>query len=137
MPHWSTARPVASVQLMVALAGELGVAASRCLRGSDLRECDLLDSTREIRGFQELTVLRNIVHALPPHVPFGLLAGQRYRATMHGTWGLALLTSRSVREALEVGVRYFELSYSFNRGGYELAGDCVRLLYGDEDNPED
>jgi AraC-like DNA-binding protein len=122
---------------MVELARELGVSQATCVAGSGLRGADLTDPVREIAGLQELIVLRNILRALGPTVPFALQAGLRYRATMMGTWGFAILTSQSFREAIDVGHRYFELTYSFNRPGFEVVGRQARLLLDGCDNPDD
>jgi AraC-like DNA-binding protein len=122
---------------MIQLAGELGVPLATCVAGTSLRGDDLVDPAREIAGEQELAVLRNILGALGPEVPFGLQAGLRYRATMMGAWGFAIITSTSFREAIDVGMRYFDLTYSFNRLGFELEGRQGRLLYDGSDNPDD
>jgi AraC-like DNA-binding protein len=122
---------------MIQLAAEHGVSRATCIAGTGLCGDELSDPTREIAGQQELAVLRNILRALDPSVPFGLLAGLRYRTTMHGAWGFAIMTSHSVREAIEVGERYFDLTYSFNRPGFEIDARYVRFFYGDEDNPDD
>lgn len=137
MPHWSLPRPAGSVQLMIQLAQELGVSRATCIRGAGLHGAALVDPAHEIVGQQELHVLRNILRALDPSVPFGLQAGLRYRATMMGAWGFAIITSRSVREGIEIGLRYFDLTYSFNRLGFELDAGEARLLYDGSDNPDD
>ena len=137
MPHWSLSRPAGSAQLMIQLAEELGVPVERSIARTGLLPDDLLDPSREIAGQQELAVLRNILGALDPSVPFGLLAGLRYRVSTHGLWGFAVMTSASVRDALDVGTRYFDLTYSFNRVTFEIEGNRVRLLNEDCDNPDD
>jgi AraC-like DNA-binding protein len=137
MPHWSLSRPAGSAQLMIGLAEEHGVSVARCIAGTGLTPDDLVDPAREIAGQQELGVLRNILRALDPSVPFGLLAGLRYRATTHGLWGFAIMTSASFRDAIDVGLRHFDLTYSFNRAGFELDGHHAHMLLEDCDNPED
>jgi AraC-like DNA-binding protein len=82
-------------------------------------------------------VLRNILGALGPGVPFGLEAGLRYRATTHGMWGFAIIASPNLLEALRIGSRYEELTYSFNRFGFEIDEREVRLSLEDGDNPDD
>lgn len=138
MPHWSMPRPIVSVRVMVNVAvQEFGLSVPRCLSGSGLSGADLEDTAREVKGTEELDVLRTILAALGPGVPFALRAGLHYSAPTMGMWGLTVITSPNVRAALETGSRYTELSYSFNRLSYEIRPDRVRLLYGDEDNPED
>lgn len=139
MPHWSLARAAASAQLMIRLAGELGVTVERCVAGTGLTLRELSDPAREIAGAQEIGVLRNILREVDPQVSFGLLAGQRYRLTTMGMWGFAVLSSSTLGQAIEVGLRYFDLSYSFNRVRFEFEegrGEG-RLIYDGSDNPED
>src|SRR5688572_16786001 len=119
MPHWSLARASASTQLMIRLAGEYGVSLECCVSGTGLTASELSDPAREIAGAQELAVLRNILRELDPRVPFGLLAGLRYRLTTHGVWGFAALSNATLGQALELGLRYFDLSFSFNRVRFE------------------
>lgn len=137
MPHWSLPRAAASAQLMIRTAREYGISLSTCVAGSGLCDAALNDPGYEIPGHQELAVVRNILRAVPPEVPFGLIAGQRYRAATHGMWGFAVISSANLRNAIEVGLRYFDLSYSFNRVQFALEGRLARLEYDDSDNPED
>lgn len=137
MPHWSLPRPGGSALLMIRVAEEFGVSASRSLHGARTTIAELEDPACEIEGRQELTVLRNIMVALGPQVPFGLIAGLRYHPTTHGDWGFALLSSPNIGAAIELGQRYFDLSYSFNRTGAEVVGTQCILSYDGSDNPED
>jgi AraC-like DNA-binding protein len=77
------------------------------------------------------------MRVLGPDVPFALMAGLRYHPTSHGMWGFAVLSAASFREAIEVGNRYWDLSYSFNRMRFEVAGDKAHFIYDSSDNPED
>ena len=122
---------------MVRVAGEHGVAAATCLAGTGLDAVAIGEPGHEIQGQQELAVLRNILGALPPELPFALRAGQHYHVTSHGMWGFAVLACSSFRDAIETGLRYFELSYSFNRVSFAFEGRRPRLDYDDADNPED
>jgi AraC-like DNA-binding protein len=137
MPHWSLARPASSLQSTIRLAMEHGVSLAACIAGAGLHEEELRDPAREIEGRQELIVFRNILNRLPRELPFPLLVGQRYQPTMHGMWGFAILSSPNIRSAIEIGLRYFDLSFSFNRARLEINGNQFRLIYDDSDNPDD
>src|SRR5262245_10455371 len=136
-PQWSRVRPACSTTLMIRLAEECGVSFERCVARSGLTRHELEDPSCEITGMQELEVLGNILRAVDPQVPFALLAGVRYRVTMLGMWGFAVLSSSTLREAVEIGLRYFELSYSFNRVRLELENGEGRFIYDSSDNPEE
>jgi AraC-like DNA-binding protein len=137
MPHWSLPRAAASTRLMVRVAAEHGVSFATCTAGTRLTDEDLNNTAHEIEGQQELAVLRNILHALGPEVPFALIAGSRYHLTTHGMWGFAMLTSPTLRAAIDFSLRYFDLSYSFNRLRAVTETGQIRLIYDDSDNPED
>jgi AraC-like DNA-binding protein len=137
MPHWSLPRPAASTQLMIRVAAEHQISEQVCVACTGLTEAQLRDPALEVAGQQELGVLRNIMRAVGPDVAFGLEAGLRYQATTHGMLGFALLTSATLGNAVDTIVRYFDLSYSFNRFEFEVAGREARFFYDDSDNPDD
>jgi AraC-like DNA-binding protein len=122
---------------MIRVAHEQGVPVARCVAGTGLDNEDLVDPAREIEGQQELGVLRNILRELDPGMAFSLMAGQRYHLTTHGMWGFALMSSANVRSAADMALRYFDLSYSFNRLRLEVDRRRARFLYDELDNPED
>lgn len=122
---------------MIQLASEHGLSAARCIAGTGLTHDDTVDPAREITGLQELEVLRNILRELDPSVPFAFLAGQRYHLTTHGMLGFAIMSAPDGWGALDVTMRYFDLSFSFNKLGFEIDGSHGRLLYDDSDNPDD
>jgi AraC-like DNA-binding protein len=137
MPHWSLPRPAGSTQLMIRVAAEHHVSEQVCVACTGITDAQLRDPALEIAGHQELAVLRNILRAVGPRVAFGLESGLRYQATTHGILGFALLTSATLRDGVDTIVRYFDLSYSFNRLGFEVSGREARFLYDDSDNPDD
>jgi AraC-like DNA-binding protein len=137
MPHWGSLRSVTSTQLMVRVAEDYGLPIERSLAGTQITPEQLADARSEIRGIQELDVLRNILRALGPEVPFGWQAGLHYHLTTHGMWGFAQLSSFGAREAIEVSLRYWDLSYSFNELAFELDGKLARLVYDGAANPDD
>ena len=137
MPHWSLPRPIASTHLMIRLAAHYGVSFERCVEGTGVTRAELADPLTEIEGKQELAVLRNILRALDPSVPFGLEAGLRYHVTTHGMWGFALVSSADIRSAVDLSLRYFDLTFSFNRIHFEVVGPYARSYYDATDNPDD
>jgi AraC-like DNA-binding protein len=136
MRNWRV-RGIASVQLLVSLGAERGVLASDCLRGSAIAVDSLEDPFFEVEASQELTVVRNLLHHLA-HVPgIGLEAGRRYRLTGYGILGYALLSSGSLRSAIDFAVRYLDLTFAFNRYQTEKLAEGLRIVLDDRDVPED
>lgn len=137
MPHWSSPRLAGSARLMIRVAEEHGVSFERCIEGTELTRAELADPLTEIEGRQELQILRNILQALGPDVPFALRAGLRYHITTHGVWGLAIVSSANIRSAIDFLLRYFDLSYSFNRLQIDVGPTLMTAVYDATDNPDD
>lgn len=130
-------RGLASVQLLVALAEEHGCDPAACLAGSGIAPAMLGDPHREIEAHCELTVVRNLVRLLG-HVPgLGLEAGRRYRLTTYGIWGYALLSSRTLRSAVELAMRYLDLTFAFVQFRVESGRQEVRMLFDETALPPD
>jgi AraC-like DNA-binding protein len=137
MSDWSIGRGIASVHLLVGLAGEHGVSPAACLRGSGIAPRMLRDPWAEIEAGQELVVVRNIVRLLGDRPAIGLEAGARYHLTAYGIWGYALLASRTLRGATDVGLRYLDLTYAFARFVAEEDARELRMVLDDAAIPED
>jgi len=130
-------RGIASVHLLVSLGAEHGLSARDCLHGSGISVESLEDLSREVEASQELTVVRNLSRLLA-HVPaIGLEAGQRYRSHGYGIMGYALLSSRSLRSALDFAIRYLDLTFAFNRYRSETLPEGLRVVLDDSAIPED
>lgn len=136
MRTWSV-RGIESVRLLVTLAAEHGVAATECLRGSAIAFESLEDPLCEVEASQELAVVRNLLRVLA-HVPgIGLDAGQRYRITAWGILGYALLSSRSLRSAVELAIGNLDLTFAFARFDVTDAAEGMRIALEDSGVPED
>jgi AraC-like DNA-binding protein len=131
----SVRRGIGSVDLLVRLAAEHGVAAPASLRRSGIAPRMLTDPYAEIEAEQELAVVRNIVRLIG-HVPgLGLDAGRRYHLTAYGIWGYVLLASRTLGSAIEVGIRYLDLTFAFVRFRAERSRHELVLWLDDEAIP--
>jgi len=91
----------------------------------------------EIEAEQELRVIRNLLEIVGYDTPLGLEAGERYHPTTYGIWGFAVLSSPTVRAAVDVGLRYLRLTSIFC--GVELVEDEreVGLVADDSQLPKD
>jgi len=95
-----------SVQAMLLLLSENGIDASVCLDGTGLSPAEILDAETTISDEQEIEILQRALEHLPPRAGYGIRAAGTFQATTYGVWGLAILSSSRVREALEIGTRY-------------------------------
>ena len=108
-------RTVASVKILCELGVRLGSSLSALLTGSSILPAQLDDPHLEIDPDQELQVIHNLVR-LHGKVPgLGLMAGSEYHLTTYGIWGYALITSPTFRQAVELGLRYLDLTFAFSK----------------------
>ena len=108
-------RSITSAQLLTQLGLDHGLSIERCLQHTGLSPLQLAELQTEIDGSQELQLINNLIDALPEHIDLGLQAGLRYQLTTYGIWGYALLSSQTFRQAAELGLRYLDLTFVFNR----------------------
>lgn len=129
-----TLRSAASALLLVRLGEERGVPAATSLAGTGLALPDLLRPAAEVDAADELAVVANLV-AADPDPTLGLEAGTRYHLTTYGIWGFALASSPTVRSALEVGLRFADLSFAFCRFSFEETASELLLRLDPSDVP--
>jgi len=108
--HWDFPRPMATAAILVDVGQRHGLSRGQCLAGTAVTASRLADPQATITAAQELRLIRNLLKHLGDAVPLGLEAGQRYEATSFGIWGFAVLNARTMRQAVEVGVRYARLT---------------------------
>ena len=134
--HLDAPRSGASALLLTRLGVERGVAAEQLLAGTGLELDALRSPGTEVTGRQELAVLRNLQH-LCPDPALALEAGRRYHLTTYGIWGFALASSPTVRDALEVGSTFVDLSFTFCSFAVEEDDTELRLCLDDHEVPDD
>jgi AraC-like DNA-binding protein len=108
-------RAPTSALLLTNFGQGYGIPATRCLAGTELRLDDLRQPDRTVTGEQELVIIANILDELGDPPGLGLLAGLRYHLTTYGIWGFALISSPTLRDAIHLGLRYLDLTYSYCR----------------------
>lgn len=115
MPDWDFERNVESMRLQAELATEYGMTIDSILADTNISEAMLNSSSTRVSACQELQLIDNIITGLPsiPHI--GLEAGKRYHFTAFGMLGFAMVSSKTLREALAIGLQYFKLTFAFTR----------------------
>lgn len=137
MKQWNLIRPVTSAALLTQLGQEHGLALGDCLAATTLTEVVLADPSATVIAADELQIARNLVRHLGTEQPLGLEAGLRYHLTAYGIWGYALLSSPTLRSAVDIGLRYLDLTSAFCRVHSEMRGDELWLILDDSDIPSD
>lgn len=130
-------RSTASVALLCQFGEEHGMARAACLRDTGLSEGQLADPLAEISAAQELQLVRNLVGHLGSGPGPGVLVGQRYHLTSYGIWGFGLVSSPSLRSAVELGITYLDLTFAFARIWLEESDGEARLRLDGSHLPED
>ncbi|WP_026357185.1 AraC family transcriptional regulator [Mycobacterium sp. 141] len=108
-------RSPASAALLVDLAAGDGMAHADSLHGTLLTREALDDLDAEVRLRDELQILGNILDALSDVPGLGVEAGLRCHAASPGLWGLALMSSRTLGDAMAVGMSLAALSFCLCR----------------------
>ncbi|MFX0580922.1 AraC family transcriptional regulator [Nocardia nepalensis] len=134
---WDLLRSTSSVHVLMQLAQERGMPAEICLQGTALVPDSVIDPNAEVTARQEVRVVRNLLARFGDESGLGVEAGDRYHISLYGPWGLALLSSRTVREVIEVSLRYVDLAFVFGRLTFEEGATESRLIFDDSEIPED
>ncbi|MEV6771132.1 AraC family transcriptional regulator [Nocardia sp. NPDC051030] len=129
-------RSAAGAAILLDVGIERGVSVETLLRDSRLDEHEVRLASAEIESWQEQAVARNLLAACDEPC-LGLIAGSRYRITTYGAWGLGMATSPTVREAIELGVRYVGLTHSFCAMRLEEDRDTARFFLDASAVPDD
>lgn len=135
MVWWELTRPTTSALLLTTLGAERGVPVARCLAGTGLTRELLDDPQATVTAEQELRLTANLLEALGHPPGFGVEAGSRYHATTHGMWGFALISSPTLRSAIDIGIRFLDLSFSFCRIRSRATDDAMELVIDAPDVP--
>lgn len=128
LPDLQSKRPAASLALMVDWAAEFGLTAQQCLAGTRTTPAAVRSPSAEVSGQQELRAIGNIIAALGDRPGLGLQAAASYPVTAFGLWGFAILTSPTLGEAIDVGVRFVRLSYAFCSFEARRHGDDLSII---------
>jgi AraC-like DNA-binding protein len=122
-------RSAGSARLLLQLGAERGMSASRCLRGTGLREGDFDEPFAEIAASQELAIVRNLAMSLQePHL--GLVAGARYSIGLFGIYGYACMSAPTLREVIDIALRYQDLAFTLARARTVVHTDWTFIEIG-------
>lgn len=127
--HWDFPRSVAGLSVLVDFGERHGVQRSRVLAGLDLGGAagELPDPSTLVPARSELAALRNLAEALGDREALGLELGACYHVTSFGILGYALMSSRTVLDAIDLTLRFIDLSHIFTSPHARLEPDHVVL----------
>lgn len=137
MYRWDFCRSVTSSQLLVALGEEHGASRQQLLHNTGIAEEQLYNPETVVEAQTELTIIRNLLHAVPDIPGLGLLAGRRYQLSTYGIWGFAIASSPNARQAIELAKNFQELTFVFAPFSIVLGSNTTLIAFDDEGIPQD
>ncbi|MFI6042709.1 AraC family transcriptional regulator [Nocardia sp. NPDC051321] len=118
--------------MLITLAEERGMSSADCLSGTMLSPNDI-----ECTATQELLAVRNLLERFGAEPGLGAEAGSSADIPLSGPWGLALLSSRTMGDAVDVMVRYLDRFSVSGRLLAEESGGVTRVRFDDAEGPPD
>ena len=134
---WDFPRSPTGLRVLLDFAADAGLQPQRALVGTGLRAGDVVRLERtgdEVTAAQELRVVRTLHRAFGE---VGAAVGERYDASTFGAFGLALLASRTVLDAMAFAVRFIDLSHTFALPSAWVDGDEVLVHVDGAGLPDD
>lgn len=113
------------------LTGE-GVASADLLDSTGIAAKSIRSSSTRISRRQLISVYRNAVR-LAREPGLGLSAGERLHVTEYGMYGYALISSATLREALELSIKYHQLATPTVRMTLDVDDDDTIAIFRMED----
>lgn len=120
-------RPVTSVQILCQVAQEWGIDPSDCLENTGIDVADLSRTDFSISMEQEVSAIANAVQSAETDHGLGIAVGKKMHVHAFGIWGFAILTSPTLRAAIETSIAYTNLSFVIADHSLSECGSCARL----------
>lgn len=125
----STSRPVTPLRLLCEEAAKHGISKEACLENTSVRVADLEDPHAHHSTDDEIQAIENLVRLAPRNVGLGFSSGYTTHVHAFGVWGFAILTSPTLRDAIETSIRYDTLSFLIAEMSLVVQGPQARLQF--------
>ncbi|QBS39636.1 AraC family transcriptional regulator [Nocardia sp. CS682] len=125
-------RSTDGVRVLIGLAEERGMSGADCLSGARLSPADT-----ECTAQQELLAVRTLLARCGAEPGLGAEAGGRADIPPYSPWGLALLSSRTLRDAIDVAASYLDRASVSGRLTVEETAGSLRLRFDDSESTPD
>ena len=122
-------RPSTSLQLLCQEAAKHGISELSCLDGTSVSIEDLNDPVAVHSTSDELRAIENLVRLAPENAGLGFAVGLKTHVHAFGIWGFAILTSPTLRAAIETAINYAKLSFLIAEMRLEEQGDEAQLVF--------
>ncbi len=112
--RWDFPRHVSGIAVLVAHAESTGLSRTAALAGTGLGPRDLIAPDGEVTADQELRVVRNLLRAGGAATRSPEVLGRRYHLSSFGIAGYALVSSRTLIDAMNFALRFLDLTFTFS-----------------------
>jgi AraC-like DNA-binding protein len=128
-------RSGASARDLIMLGIERGIDPSVLLRGTGLSRAGLQDISAEITAEHELRLIENLVRQSDDPT-IGLRAGARSTIATFGMLGFACASVPTLRESIEISLRYQDLAFTLARANLVGGDDATYIVIDTSHLPE-
>ena len=104
-------RPSTSLRLLCDEAAKHGISEGACLEGTSVSVADLNNPNAVHSTTDEIRAIENLVRLAPENAGLGFAVGLKTHVHAFGIWGFAILTSPTLRAAIETSINYARLSF--------------------------
>lgn len=125
----TSTRSTTSLRLVLETAEELGLDHEKCLANTGLVRSDLYQSDKMITLRQEVVAIQNIVELSPQKAGIGVEVGKKFHVNAFGIWGFAILTSETLRAAIETAIDFTQISFLIADMGLVTEGGYARVYF--------
>ncbi|MCW2784545.1 MAG: hypothetical protein JWP74_1062 [Marmoricola sp.] len=134
---WDFPRQVRGIAVLVEHAEAMGMPARDVLAGTGLGVRDLADPEGVVTADQELRAVRNLLRSTSAQTRSAVALGRRYRVETFGITGYALVSSRTLLDAMNFALRFVDLTFTFSIPHARLDGTEVVIEAYDDALPAD
>lgn len=107
----SQSRSSTSLRLLCDEAAKHGISEEAVLENTSLSVAQLDDTTALHSTADEIRAIENVIRLAPENVGLGFAVGRITHVNAFGIWGFALLTSPTLRAAIQTSIDYARLSF--------------------------
>ena len=123
----SVAHHIKGIRPALSVMENMGYTANECLKGSGISLADLEQSDQGISLQQEFAFYRRLLD-LSQDPLLGLKLGKAYRLENYGILGYAILSAKTLGEALKIAKDFSPLSFSHFELDFALEGNMASII---------
>ncbi len=136
---WEGPRAAGALVALLEVAADRGLLPTSCLAGTGLDVSDVASPGLTVLASHELAAVRNLITLTNDQPGVGVSAATRFQLGSLGVWGLAMMSSQTVRDLVEVALRlgYRKFSWGVLGVSLEAEGDALGAIFDERVAPAD